>query len=100
MQILFQYRNIRHFLGTYITKQAEQEIYLIALVKMALALQDSSAYFLSTVLLSGQESKPVYGEPVDSLLSPIVPNLVAVPPAVKEQETNLLHTPALRVGHS
>ena len=30
MPILFQYRNIRHLLGMYITKQAEQEIYLIA----------------------------------------------------------------------
>ena len=30
MPILFQDRNIRHFLGTYITKQAVQEIYLIA----------------------------------------------------------------------
>ena len=30
MPILFQYRNIRHFLGMYIAKQAEQEIYLIA----------------------------------------------------------------------
>jgi len=29
MPILFQYRNIRHLLGMYITKQAEQEIYLI-----------------------------------------------------------------------
>ena len=28
--ILFQYINIRHLLGMYITKQAEQEIYLIA----------------------------------------------------------------------
>ena len=30
MPIFFQYRNIRHILGMYITKQAEQEIYLIA----------------------------------------------------------------------
>ena len=30
MPILFQYRNIKHILGMYITKQAEQEIYLIA----------------------------------------------------------------------
>jgi len=30
MTILFQYRNIRHLLGMYVTKQAEQEIYLIA----------------------------------------------------------------------
>ena len=30
MPILFQYRNIRHDLGMYITKQAEQEMYLIA----------------------------------------------------------------------
>ena len=29
MPILFQYRNIRHILGMYITKQPEQEIYLI-----------------------------------------------------------------------
>src|SRR4029434_1792127 len=32
--ILFQYRNIRHLLGMYITKQAEQEIYLIAQKKL------------------------------------------------------------------
>jgi len=30
MPILFQSRNIRHLLGMYFTKQAEQEIYLIA----------------------------------------------------------------------
>ena len=30
MPILIPYRTIRHFLGMYITKQAEQEIYLIA----------------------------------------------------------------------
>ena len=30
MPILFQYRNIRHLLAMHITKQAEQEIYLIA----------------------------------------------------------------------
>ena len=30
MLISFQYINIRHILGMYITKQAEQEIYLIA----------------------------------------------------------------------
>ena len=30
MPILFQDINIRHFLGMYITKQAEQEMYLIA----------------------------------------------------------------------
>ena len=30
MPKLFQYRNIRHLLGMYITKQAEHEIYLIA----------------------------------------------------------------------
>src|SRR4029434_108281 len=30
MPILFQYINIRHLLGMYITKQAEQEIYLIS----------------------------------------------------------------------
>jgi len=30
MPILFQYRNIKHLLGMYITKQAEQEIYGIA----------------------------------------------------------------------
>ena len=30
MPILFQYRLIRHFLGMYVTKHAEQEIYLIA----------------------------------------------------------------------
>ena len=30
MPILFQYRNIRHILGMYTTKQAEQVIYLIA----------------------------------------------------------------------
>lgn len=34
MPILFQYRNIRHLLGMYITKQAEQEIYLIAQKKL------------------------------------------------------------------
>src|SRR4029434_6032527 len=34
MLILFQYRNIRHRLGMYITKQAEQEIYLIAQKKL------------------------------------------------------------------
>jgi len=34
MPILFQYRNIRHLLGMYITKQAEQEIYLIAQKKV------------------------------------------------------------------
>src|SRR4029434_10510982 len=33
MPILFQYRNIRDLLGMYITKQAEQEIYLIKLKK-------------------------------------------------------------------
>ena len=30
MAILFQYINIKHLLGMYITKQGEQEIYLIA----------------------------------------------------------------------
>ena len=30
MPILIQFKNIGHFLGMYITKQAEQEIYLIA----------------------------------------------------------------------
>jgi len=30
MPILFQSRNVRRLLGMYITKQAEQEIYLIA----------------------------------------------------------------------
>src|SRR4029434_7658837 len=34
MPILFQYRNIRHLLGMYITKQAEQEIYLIVQKKL------------------------------------------------------------------
>jgi len=33
MPILFQYRNIRHLFGMYITKQAEQERYLIAQTK-------------------------------------------------------------------
>jgi len=37
MPILFQYRNIRHLLGMYITKQAEQEIYLIANVMQVVA---------------------------------------------------------------
>ena len=30
MPMLFQYRNIRHFLGMNITKQAKQEIHVIA----------------------------------------------------------------------
>jgi len=34
MPILFQDRNIRHILGMYITKQAEQERYLIAQKKL------------------------------------------------------------------
>jgi len=34
MPILFQYRNIRHLLGMYVTKQAEQERGLIALNKL------------------------------------------------------------------
>ena len=43
MPILFQYRNIRHFLGMYITKQVEQEIYLL-LKKVTMVL---SMYFTS-----------------------------------------------------
>ena len=36
MPILFQYRNIRHLLAMHITKQAEQEIYLIAQKKVTM----------------------------------------------------------------
>ena len=36
MPILFQYRNIKHLLAMHITKQAEQEIYLIAQKKVTM----------------------------------------------------------------